>query len=83
MTLPPALVSAIAATKTAYFEPDYLALRERLLNALSDGEKPELTANQWSPITVGRIAAAVGVAEGALDAARDYTAVQHAAALRR
>ena len=82
MTLPPALASAIAATKTAYFEPDYLALRERLLTALSGGEKPELTANQWSPITVGRLGAAVGVAEAALDAAKDYTAVQHAAALR-
>ena len=33
MQLPPALASAIAANKTAYFEPQYLALRERLLNA--------------------------------------------------
>ena len=82
MTLPPALVSAITATKTAYFEAEYLALRERLLTALSAGEKAELTANQWSPITVGRLGAAVGVAEAALDAAKDYTAVQHAAALR-
>jgi methyl-accepting chemotaxis protein len=82
MTLPPALVSAITATKTAYFEAEYLTLRERLLTALSAGEKAELTANQWSPITVGRLGAAVGVAEAALDAAKDYTAVQHAAALR-
>ncbi len=82
MTLPPALASAITATKTAYFEAEYLTLRERLLTALSAGEKAELTANQWSPITVGRLGAAVGVAEAALDAAKDYTAVQHAAALR-
>ena len=61
----------MAATKTAYFEPQYLDLRERLLTALLAGEKPELTANQWSPITVGRLAAAVGVAEAALDAATD------------
>ena len=82
MTLPPALANAIAANKTAYFEPQYLALRERLLTALLAGEKPELTANQWSPITVGRLGAAVTVAEAALDAAKDYTAVQHSAALR-
>jgi methyl-accepting chemotaxis protein len=82
MQLPPALAAAMAATRTAYFEPQYLALRDRLLSTLMAGEKPELTANQWSPITVGRLAAAVKVAEAALDAAKDYTAVQHSAALR-
>ena len=82
MQLPPALSSAIAATKKAYFEPEYLALRERLLTALIAGEKTELTANQWSPITVGRLSAAVNVAEAALDAAKEHTAQQHSAALR-
>lgn len=55
MQLPPALASTIAANKTAYFEPQYLALRDRLLTALIAGERAELTANQWSPITVGRL----------------------------
>src|SRR3954452_25242545 len=82
MQLPPALSSALAATKRAYFEPQYLALRDRLLTALIAGEKPELTANQWSPITVGRLSAAVNVAEGALDAARDHTVLQYSAARR-
>jgi methyl-accepting chemotaxis protein len=41
-----------------------------------------LTANQWSPITVGRLSAAVGVAEAALDAAREHTSVQRAVAER-
>jgi methyl-accepting chemotaxis protein len=82
MQLPPALSAAIAATKTAYFEPDYLALRDRLLNTMIAGEKPELTANQWSPITVGRMGSAVTVAERALEAAKDHTAVQHSEALR-
>src|ERR1700737_1808239 len=81
MQLPPALSAAIAATKTAYFEPDYLALRDRLLSTMIAGEKPELTANQWSPITVGRMGSAVTVAERALEAAKDHTAVQHAETL--
>ncbi|HEY0912357.1 MAG TPA: HAMP domain-containing methyl-accepting chemotaxis protein [Bradyrhizobium sp.] len=76
MQLPPALAAAMAATKTAYFEPSYLALRERLLTTLVAGEKTEMTANQWSPVTVGRLGAAVGVAEAALDAAREYSATQ-------
>ena len=82
MRLPSALSSAIATTKTAYFEAEYLALRDRLLNTLIAGEKAELTANQWSPVTVGRLGAAVGVAEAALDAAREHTSTQHSAAQR-
>jgi methyl-accepting chemotaxis protein len=81
MQLPPALTSAMAATKTAYFEPQYLAMRDRLLTTLIAGEKPEMTANQWSPITVGRLSSAVKVAEAALEAAKDHTSVQHSAAL--
>ena len=72
MALPPAISSAIAATKTAYFEPSYLSLRDRLLTQISAGEKPELNANQWTPVTVGRLGAAVTVAEAALDAAKDH-----------
>ena len=44
--------------------------------------KPELTANQWSPITVGRLSTAVGVAEAALDAAKERAVDLHASALR-
>jgi methyl-accepting chemotaxis protein len=82
MQLPPALSTAMATVKTAYFEPSYLALRDRLLTALTSGEKAEMTANQWSPVTVGRLAAAVGVAEAALDAARAHTVTQRADAER-
>jgi methyl-accepting chemotaxis protein len=80
MQLPPALAAAMAATKTAYFEPQYLTLRDRLIATLANGEKPELTANQWTPITVGRLAAAVSVAEAALDAAKEHTVDQRSAA---
>jgi methyl-accepting chemotaxis protein len=82
MQLPPALSTAIATTKTAYFEAEYLALRDRLLTTLMAGEKPELTANQWSPITVGRMGSAVTVAERALDAAKEHAMAQHSGALR-
>jgi methyl-accepting chemotaxis protein len=82
MQLPQALSTAMAANKTAYFDPEYVSLRDRLLNAVASGEKPEMTANQWSPITVGRLAAAVGVADAALDAAKEYIATRHSEALR-
>ncbi|KRR16805.1 chemotaxis protein [Bradyrhizobium lablabi] len=82
MQLPPAISSAIAATKTAYFEPSYLALRDRLLTQIAAGEKTELNANQWTPVTVGRLSAAVNVAEAALDAAKDRAAHLYASARR-
>jgi methyl-accepting chemotaxis protein len=82
MQLPPAISTAMSEAQTAYFDPQYLALRDRLANALVKGEKPELTANQWSPITVGRMASAVKVAEAALDAAKDRASELHASALR-
>src|SRR3954454_17220109 len=73
MQLPPALANAMTATKTAYFELQYLELRDRLLAASLAGEKAEMTANQWSPITVGRLSGAVNVAEAALDAAKQHS----------
>jgi methyl-accepting chemotaxis protein len=82
MQLPPALSAAITATKTAYFEPQYLQLRDRLLATLAEGGKAELTANQWSPITVGRLSSAVGVAEAALEAAKQQAAASYSTALR-
>jgi len=82
MQLPPAIAAAMNATKTAYFEPQYLSLRDRLLTAVAAGEKPELTANQWTPVTVGRLSAAVNVAEAALDAAKEHAAGQYSTAMR-
>ena len=49
MQLPPKLADAIAATKTAYFDPQYTGLRDRLVKAALAGEKTELTVNQWTP----------------------------------
>ncbi|MDP4376078.1 hypothetical protein QSH65_24820, partial [Escherichia coli] len=37
-------------------------------------------ANQWTPLTVGRLGAAVAVAEGARDAAQDHSLAPYASA---
>jgi methyl-accepting chemotaxis protein len=81
LQLPPALAAALAATKTAYFEEQYTKLRDDLAKTLAAGQKPEMTANQWSPLTVGRMGSAVKVAEAALDAAKEHAAGQHSAAM--
>jgi len=80
--LPPRLVEAMAEAKTAYFDPQFLGLRDRLVNALVTGEKPELKANEWSPFSVKHMSSVVGVAERALDTAKSYAETQHSQAQR-
>jgi HAMP domain-containing protein len=78
--LPSSLVDVLAMAKTANFDPQYLALRDRIANALVSGEKAEITASQWSPITVGRMGSAVMVAERALEEAKIRASAQWSAA---
>jgi methyl-accepting chemotaxis protein len=82
MTLSPQLADAMGAAKAAYFNADYLALRDRLIDQIMVGSKTDMTADQWTPLTSQRMGTAVAVAERALDEARDYSAVQYARAGR-
>ncbi len=78
----PGLAEAMVEAKTAYFASEFLALRDRLVNALVTGEKAEMKGNEWSPFSVEHMSSAVTVAERALDTARDYALAQHAEAER-
>ncbi|WP_407176945.1 methyl-accepting chemotaxis protein [Bradyrhizobium sp. STM 3562] len=80
MQLPPSLTAAFAEVKSAYFDPQFLSLCDRLVNALVTGEKPETTATSFTPLIVGRMSSAVKLAEKALEEAKIYTATQIAAA---
>jgi methyl-accepting chemotaxis protein len=80
--LPPALAKTMADAKARYFGADYTATRDRMFAAVRDGKKPEMTAAEWAPVTVGHLASLLTVAEGALDAAKDHAEAQHAAARR-
>ncbi|MBI1774823.1 MAG: HAMP domain-containing protein [Proteobacteria bacterium] len=80
--LPARLVDAMATAKKDYFGQDYIATRDRMLNALLNGEKTEYTVNQWAPVTVPRLTTLQTVAEGALDAAKNHAQGQRSAAER-
>jgi methyl-accepting chemotaxis protein len=82
MQLPPALASAISETKSTYFDPQYAATRDGVITAFAKGEKPTMTANQWSPYSVPRMMTAVKLADAALQAAKDHSAEQRAAAVQ-
>jgi methyl-accepting chemotaxis protein len=77
LPLPPSFFDALAGAKSVFFSPDYLATRERVLTALINGTKPEITADDWSPYTVPKLGVTEDVAAAALSAAR-----AHAEAIR-
>ena len=81
MQLPPALSTAMSETKAAYFDPQYTGTRDRIIASVAKGEKAEMTGNQWSPYSVGRMMNAVKVAEAALEAAKDHSTAQRSAAM--
>ncbi|KYG23632.1 chemotaxis protein [Bradyrhizobium sp. AT1] len=82
MQLPPALAAAMAETKSTYFDPQYAATRDGVITTVAKGEKPAMTANQWSPYSVPRMMTAVRLADAALQAAKDHSAAQRAAAMQ-
>jgi HAMP domain-containing protein len=71
-SVPKSLIDALALAKTANFDPQYLALRDRIANARVSGEKPEITG--------GRMGSAVSVAEPALEEAKSRALALRSAA---
>jgi methyl-accepting chemotaxis protein len=82
MQLPPALSAAMTETKSTYFDPQYAATRDGIITTVAKGEKPTMTANQWSPYSVPRMMTAVKLADAALQSAKDHSAAQRAAAVQ-
>jgi methyl-accepting chemotaxis protein len=78
--LPPRLAQATSEAKKVYFAQDYIAARDRLLAAVMSGQKAEMTATQWAPVTVSHLASLLTVAESALDAAKEHAEELHATA---
>ncbi|GLH78399.1 methyl-accepting chemotaxis protein [Bradyrhizobium sp. SSBR45G] len=77
MQLPASISTAMTAAQNAYFGPKYTELRDRLIAAATKGEKPELTALQWSPVSVEHMSTAVAVAEAALEQAKAHAGRRH------
>jgi len=80
--LPPRLAEGMANAKKGFFDAEYVGLRDKLFNGLLVGDSNGMTADKWSPYTVGRLASILAVAEGALDAAKEHANAEHAAAER-
>jgi methyl-accepting chemotaxis protein len=83
MPVPHGLAAAMEKAKQDYFARDYQELRTKYMKALTAGEQINMTADQWSPMSVGKQASLLGVAVAALDAAKVHAAEQYSAALTK
>jgi methyl-accepting chemotaxis protein len=82
LPLPKRFTDTMAKAKQEFFARDYVDLREKTLKAVVAGEKPTVTPEAWAPLTVGKLAMVLGVADAALDVAKDHAAQQRATAIR-
>src|SRR5215470_7169038 len=82
LTLPAKLTDAIARAKKEFLGPDFVEMRLNMLKSLIAGEKAKMETLQWTSITVPKLAFVLGVAEAALDTAKNHAAEQRGAALR-
>jgi methyl-accepting chemotaxis protein len=78
--LPAEITTAIENAKKGFFAADYTSARDDLLKTLLAGQKPDIKPNDWSKLSVERLATLLAVAESALSAARDYSEAQRSAA---
>jgi methyl-accepting chemotaxis protein len=83
LPLPPSFATATAAARKGFLDPDYAAYRLKTLNALINNQPPGVTVAEWSPASVARMATLLGVAEAALDAAKDHAARRQAISTNR
>jgi methyl-accepting chemotaxis protein len=79
--IPPAFLATLSSAKATLFAPDYVALQSRVLDALINKQKPEMTADVWSPYTVPRLGVMLDVANAALTQAADRAATIRSTAL--
>jgi methyl-accepting chemotaxis protein len=83
LPLPARFKAAVDRAKREFFGSDYVEQRGSLFKALVAGEKINMTAAQWTPITVPRLASVLGVAEAALDIAKEHAARQRLDAMSK
>jgi len=82
LSLPDRFHQAVARAKREYFTADYAALRLNTLKALIANEPVNIKIAEWTPMSIGKLASLLNVAEAALDVAREHAAAQRSAALK-
>jgi methyl-accepting chemotaxis protein len=82
LSLPKKYHDAVAFANREFFSKEYADLRLKTYQSLIEGKPPGYTVATWTPIAVPKLTAVLGVAEAALDAAKEHAAAQLSAASR-
>jgi methyl-accepting chemotaxis protein len=80
LPVPARFTTALANAKGGFLARDYEELRLTTLKGALDGSPPSTSVEQWSRMAVSKLATLLGVAEAALDTAKDYAATQRSVA---
>jgi methyl-accepting chemotaxis protein len=82
LKLPPQFGEALARAKREFFDPQYSEVRLKVFKAALAGENTGVTVEDWTSMSVAKLATLLGVAEVALDVAKDHAGAQSASALQ-
>ncbi|WP_342361711.1 methyl-accepting chemotaxis protein [Terrarubrum flagellatum] len=81
LPLPSSFAQAMEKAKRDNFAQDFVDLRQRMIAATAAGQKMEMTEDQWAPYVVPRLGSLLGVADAALEAAKEHAGRQSAEAM--
>jgi methyl-accepting chemotaxis protein len=82
LPLPPAFNDAVELAKREFFGREYTELRTASIKQLIAGQKPNVSQDAWSAMTVPKLGTSLAVAEVALDVAKNHAAHQRSMAMR-
>jgi methyl-accepting chemotaxis protein len=82
LPMPPKFNEATSRVKQELLSREFTELRLKAFKAVIAGEPTGYTLAAWTGISVPKLSTPLGVAEAALDTAKDYAAQQRAAALQ-
>ncbi|WP_342359517.1 methyl-accepting chemotaxis protein [Terrarubrum flagellatum] len=78
--MPASFQQAMQRAKEGFLGADYAAVRLKMITGLIAGQPQSMAADQWSKESVAKLSTLLGVAEAALQTARDHAAREHAEA---
>jgi methyl-accepting chemotaxis protein len=83
LKLPPRFTQAMDKAKRTYFAADYTTMRMDALNALTAGKPSSIKPVEFSEKSIPGLATLLGVAEVALEVAKEHAGLQRSAAMRQ
>lgn len=72
LPMPQSFRDAAANVHKEFFSPDFAALRTRVLAQMANGERPNMTSQQWSSNSISKLDSLLAVAESALEVTKSH-----------